>query len=228
MKFKAVIFDLFGTLVDNFSYQEHRDMLSDMAFALSIPPEDFIRLWIETFNERVTGKFATPESNLIYICDKIGVSPEAGQIEWAIEIRREFTRSSLTPRSDARDTILKLKEMGLKIGLVSDCTYEVPTLWDKSAFLDLIDVPIFSCVAGIKKPDPRIYELALDGLGVTPKESLYIGDGSSHELSGARKVGMHPVLIQVPYEDETAYKVDPEEWKGSKIGALKEILEIVR
>jgi hypothetical protein len=38
---------------------------------------------------------------------------------------------------------------------------------------------------------------------------------------------MHPVLIQVPYEDETAYKVDPEKWKGTKIGALSEILDLI-
>jgi putative hydrolase of the HAD superfamily len=228
MRFKAVIFDLFGTLVDNFSYQEHRDMLSEMADAVSIPSHEFIKLWIETFRERVTGVFATPESNILYICDKIGVSPEDGQIKRAISIRREFTRGSLTPRSDARDTILTLKEMGLKIGLVSDCTYEVPTLWDQSAFLDLIDFPVFSCSAGIKKPDSRIYKLALEGLGVDPKDCLYVGDGSSHELTGAKRIGMHPVLIQVPYEDETAYKVDPEEWKGTRIGSLSEILELLK
>jgi putative hydrolase of the HAD superfamily len=228
MKFKAVIFDLFGTLVDNFTYQEHREMLANMADALSIPSEDFIRLWIEGFRERVTGKFATPQSNILYICEKVGVTPVEGQVERAIEIRRQFARESLTPRSDARDTILRLKEMGIKIGLISDCTYEVPTLWDQSAFFDLIDVPIFSCVAGIKKPDPRIYKLALDGLSVNPEECLYVGDGSSHKLTGARKIGMHPVLIQPPYEDETAYKVDPEDWKGTKIGALKEILELVK
>jgi putative hydrolase of the HAD superfamily len=228
MKFKAVIFDLFGTLVDNFSYQQHRDMLSEMADALAIPSQDFIGLWIETFRERITGIFETPQSNILYICEKVGVNPKEGQIERAIGIRREFTKNALTPRSDARDTIMRLKEMELKIGLVTDCTYEVPTLWDKSAFVELIDFPVFSCVAGIKKPDPRIYKMALDGLGVNPGDCLYVGDGSSHELTGAQKVGMHPVLIQVPYEDETAYKVDPEEWKGPKIGALKEILELVK
>lgn len=228
MRFKAVIFDLFGTLVDNFSYQDHRDMLSEMALALSFPSEDFIKLWIETFNDRVKGKFKTPESNIIHICDELGVYPEEEQVKRACEIRREFTRSSLIPRNDAEPTILKLKSMGLKIALVSDCTNEVPVLWDETVFPKLIDFPVFSCVAGMKKPDPKIYKIALDGLGVNPDDCLYVGDGSSHELSGAKRVGMHPVLIQVPYENETAYKVDPEEWKGTKIEALKEILELIR
>jgi putative hydrolase of the HAD superfamily len=227
MRFKAVIFDLFGTLVDNFSYQEHRDMLSEMAFVLSIPSEDFIHYWIQTFNERVTGKFKTPESNIIHICKEVGVDPEDGQIDRACDIRRNFARRSLTPRRDAETTIVELKSLGHKIALVSDCTYEVPVLWEETVFPKLIDIPVFSCLVGIKKPDPRIYKVALDGLGVNPQDCLYIGDGSSHELTGARKVGMHPVLIQVPYEDETAYKVDPEKWKGTKIGALSEILDLI-
>lgn len=227
MRLKAVIFDLFGTLVDNFSYQEHRDMLSQMAFALSIPSEDFIDLWIQSFNERVTGKFKTPESNILHICKEIGVDPEEGQVFRACEVRREFTKSSLTPRGDVESTILKLKSLGIKTALVSDCTYEVPVLWDETVFPGLIDVPVFSCVVGIKKPDPRIYKVASEGLGVNPNDCLYIGDGSSHELTGARKVGMHPVLIQVPYEDETAYKVDPEKWKGTKIGAIGETLDLI-
>ncbi len=222
-----MIFDLFGTLVDNFSYEEHRGMLSEMAISLSIPSENFIDLWIETFDERVKGKFRTPESNIIYICEKIGVNPEEEQIERACEIRRDFTRRSLTPRADAEPTILKLRSMGLKIALVSDCTYEVPVLWDETVFPKLIEVPVFSCVVGMKKPDPKIYKIALDGLGVDPDDCLYVGDGSSHELTGARRVGIHPVLIQPPYEDETAYKVDPEEWKGTRIGALGEILDLI-
>jgi len=54
-----------------------------------------------------------------------------------------------------------------------------------------------------EKPDPRIYHLALERLKVKPQDCLYVGDGSSHELTGARKVGMHPVQIHVP--DEIVY-----------------------
>jgi putative hydrolase of the HAD superfamily len=228
MKYSAVIFDLFGTLVDNFSYQEHRDMLSEMAEAISVPSDDFIKLWIETFRERVTGVFNTPESNIIHICKEIDAYPNEENIKTACKIRREFTRKSLTPRADCESTILKLRSMDLKTALVSDCTSEVPVLWDETVFSKLIDYPVFSCVIGIKKPDPKIYKVALEGLGVEAKDCLYIGDGSSHELTGAQKVGMHPVLIKPPYEDETAYKVDFEEWDGEKIGALKEILELIQ
>jgi hypothetical protein len=55
-----------------------------------------------------------------------------------------------------------------------------------------------------------------------------VGDGSSRELTGASQVGMHPVLIRVPYEDTyDAYRFDPEEWQGATISALKDILTLV-
>jgi len=52
MKYSAVIFDLFGTLIHKFPLQEHKRVLSKMASVVSVPPDDFIRLWFDTFDER--------------------------------------------------------------------------------------------------------------------------------------------------------------------------------
>ena len=41
----------------------------------------------------------------------------------------------------------------------------------------MIDEPVFSCVVGLCKPDPRIYRLALERLSVQAEESLFVGDG---------------------------------------------------
>lgn len=63
-KYKAVIFDVFGTLVDNFSFREHEKILYQMANVLCVPPDDFACLWVKTFPERVTGFFPTIEDNI--------------------------------------------------------------------------------------------------------------------------------------------------------------------
>ena len=68
MKYDAVIFDLFGTLVDLFSLEKHQCVLAEMAAAVSAPPEEFARLWIETFDQRGRGEFPTMESNIKRIC----------------------------------------------------------------------------------------------------------------------------------------------------------------
>ena len=59
MKYKAIVFDLFGTLVDNFSLREHEDVLRQMAAVLSVPSEGFARLWVKTFKKRFRGVFRT-------------------------------------------------------------------------------------------------------------------------------------------------------------------------
>jgi putative hydrolase of the HAD superfamily len=58
----------------------------------------------------------------------------------------------------------------------------------------LFDVTVFSCDAGILKPDPRIYRLATDGLGLPPEQCLYVGDGGHRELRGAREAGLATAL----------------------------------
>jgi putative hydrolase of the HAD superfamily len=137
----------------------------------------------------------------------------------------------LVPLPEALDMLSSLKEQGMKIGLVSDCSSEVPRIWPDTPFDQLFDITVFSCTEGVKKPDSQIYKLAADKLGVDPEDCLYIGDGSSNELTGAAAVGMHPVLIIDPEEDRTGtHRVDfeGEEWDGPVISSFDKVLNIVQ
>ena len=91
----------------------------------------------------------------------------------------------MKPRTGSLEVLASLKSKEYKIGLISDCTAETPLAWQNTPFAPFFDATVFSCRAGIKKPDPRIYEMATTRLGVGPQYCLYIGDGSSRELSGA-------------------------------------------
>jgi len=229
MKYEAVIFDLFGTLVPNMSLSEHRAVLTRMAHVLSAPPDDFAQLWFDTFNERSTGIFQSPDDNVEYICRTLGVSVNETQVKLATRIRFDYAVQSMMPRPDAIETLSHLKFEGCKTGLISDCSAEVPAMWKGSPFVELIDVAIFSCSVGVKKPDPRIYVLAMEKMVVEPEKCLYIGDGSSQELTGASQVGMHAVLLRIPDEDSTdAHQIDREEWEGSVISSLKEVLTLLK
>ncbi len=79
----------------------------------------------------------------------------------------------------------------------------------------------------MKKPDPRIYRIATDQLGVEPETCLYIGDGSSGELTGAAQVGMHPILLNLPENNPDAHQIDKEDWNGPAISSLSEVLMLV-
>jgi putative hydrolase of the HAD superfamily len=228
MKYKAVIFDLFGTLVDNFSVSGYQTELRKMSAVLNAPVEGFSKMWRDLFTERVNGSHPTHQISIRYICEKLGVKVTEEQVEKASDIRLDFTVRSLKPRADAVPTIKKLKQMGYKIGLVSDCSPEAPLAWPKTAFRSVFDVTIFSCVVKMKKPDPRIFLMAAEQLGVQPNDCYYVGDGGSYELTGAAKVGMHPILIRDPKENDDTHAIDREDdWKGPAITSLKEVLEMV-
>jgi putative hydrolase of the HAD superfamily len=62
---------------------------------------------------------------------------------------------------------------------------------------DAFDYIVISAEVGVKKPDPRIFHLALDGLGVTPKESVFIDDFAEN-VKAASEIGMHTILFRNP------------------------------
>jgi putative hydrolase of the HAD superfamily len=228
MKFNTVIFDLFGTLVDDF-VSSVGQMHQEMAAALAVPYEQFIRLWGQTAKMRIIGAFDTVEANIKYVCDTMNVHPEADQISNAVEIRMKYIRLALQPRTDAVTTLRQLKEQGYKIGLLSNCSIEIPILWPETAFADLFKSPVFSSRERLKKPDPRIFHLACERIGVTSERCLYIADGEDHELTAAAKVGLHPVLIRTSSQ-ETRGELHQEarEWRGATITSLLEVLELVK
>jgi len=227
MRYKAVVFDLFGTLVDYLEVDEYWQALEEIAETLSLPPDDFLAQWRQTFPRRMTGEFPDLAENYRVVCKTLGARADEEGIREAVKKRIDFTRITLKAREDAASTLEKLKEQGFKLALISDCSIEVPMLWKETPFAELIDIPVFSCTAGMKKPDPRIYHLACQRLGVEPGDCLYVGDGSSDELAGAARVGMHPVLIRTPYEEDSGkYRIRAADWDGTRISKLSEVLDL--
>jgi len=226
MNYSTVIFDLFGTLVNDFrsvagyTYDELADILG-------VPPEPFMKMWREIMGRRTLGEFQTVEASIEYVCGALGVTVNAQQMAKAVEFRLEYTRRALTPKPDAVATLVQLKQTGFKLGLLSNCSIEIPILWPETEFANLIESPIFSSRERLKKPDPRIYQLACERLGVAPKDCLYIADGENHELAAAAIVGMHPVLIRNSSRDNRNEVLrEAREWQGNIIGTLPEVVAL--
>jgi putative hydrolase of the HAD superfamily len=156
------------------------------------------------------------------------VNPEQDKIAEAVQILLDYEALSMVPRSEAVEVLSTLKQKGYKIGLISDCSANTIKLWQKTSLKPFFEVTIFSSAVGLKKPDPQIYQMATEQLKVKPEDCLYIGDGSSRELTGALKVGMHPVWICIPEEtDEDNFRVDKENWDGEVISSLTGALNLV-
>ncbi len=175
---------------------------------------------------RVIGAFQTVEASIEYVCDLLGAVLTAEQLTRAVELRLQSIKRTLSPRANALETLARLKNDGYKIALLSNCSIEIPILWPETPFADLFDSTIFSSRERLKKPDPRIYQLACDRLSVIPENCLYIADGENYELTAAGRVGLHPVLIRNSAQDNSTELLrEAREWQGDSIGNLTEVLQ---
>jgi putative hydrolase of the HAD superfamily len=227
LKYRAVVFDMFGTLVSNFSKELYRSTLTEIAEAVGAPPDEFHDLWQSLFAERMTGQIRSPEGLIDHICGILEVRPDEGQRRRGCEIRLAMTRNSIQPQPDTLEVLQRLKADSYGTALVSDCTHELPGFWDELPLAKFIDVPVFSCAVGLMKPDPAIYRLAADGLGVEPAECLYVGDGIGQELPGAAEVGMTPVMIRTPDYSTHPLSMPVADWPGHRVSSLTEILGLL-
>ncbi len=96
---------------------------------------------------------------------------------------------------DSLPALTALRDRGVLLGVISNWEE-----WLEQLLLHL-DIQTFfaattiSGTTGIEKPDPRIFALALESLGVAPQEAAHVGDSLRHDVEGARAAGLLPVLI---------------------------------
>jgi putative hydrolase of the HAD superfamily len=185
MKVQAIIFDLFGTIVDDFAAASAGSKHAELPAALGVPYDPFMQHWRQITDRRSLGEFQTVEASIEYVCNIIGASVTAEQMARAVETRLQLTRRALTPRPNAIPTLTQLRDDGFKIGLLSNCSIEIPIIWPETEFAGLFHATVFSSRERIKKPAKQIYHLACKRLGVEPEECLYIADGENYELAAA-------------------------------------------
>lgn len=217
MRYRAVIFDLWQTLV-RFPTDSAREMYRQLADTWGADPETFFEVWDRRRLEREIGPI---EPHLRSIAEELGLT---GDLEAVIAMRRHWAFKSLVPRQDAVSTLEELRRRGYRLGMISACSQDVPDVWERTPFAALFDSAVFSCLVGFSKPDPRIYALAAHELGVEAAECLFVGDGANDELPGAERAGMTALQLRPPGEQLTS---DGERWEGRYVSRLSDVLELV-
>jgi putative hydrolase of the HAD superfamily len=225
-QFDGVLLDLFGTLIPNGGHRDRARSVERMALALRVDPAEFARRWSSTFDERARGAFGPLEQTISHLATATGRRPSAEELGAAVAIRLDFSRSLLVSSDHTLRGLDALRAAGCRLALVSDCTEETPWLWPSSGLHTRFDTVVFSCVEGVRKPDPRIYRLALERLGLDPPRCAFVGDGGSRELTGAERVGLFAFRYNFPgLEAATADRVDyDEEWSGPTLKELRDLL----
>lgn len=97
--------------------------------------------------------------------------------------------------SELPAALQRIRDAGWHVGIVSNSEGRLVEILETVGVLRFFDVVIDSGVVGVSKPDPRIFELALEALGVGPSSAIYAGDVPDVDVVGARAAGMDAVLI---------------------------------
>jgi HAD superfamily hydrolase (TIGR01662 family) len=97
---------------------------------------------------------------------------------------------------DVAPTLKTLASRGIRVGLISNSHRCLDSFQTHFELDGLIAGALSSAAHGYLKPHPSIFESALALLDVGAQESVMVGDSLPHDIEGARRVGMHGVLVQ--------------------------------
>ena len=181
---KSVIFDWGGVLIDD----PAPALMRYCADALAVPKEDYIEAHRKFATDFQTDRI-TEDTFLARLCGQLGVPKPKTHSLWG-----QAFKAAYRPKADMFSLARSLRENGCKIALLSNT--EIPAMrYFYQQKYDVFDVLVFSCAEGIAKPERKIYELALEKLGVEPEQSVFIDDKGDC-IEGAKEAGLNTILFK--------------------------------
>jgi len=190
---KVVCFDLFSTLVD----------VGDVPLSVGRMTADIFGLEREQWNALCFSahhEICRPTNAVDVIRTLIhSHNPHVDEelIQQAVCERQNRFSYALKEhiQADVLDGIRRLKQQGYILILVSNASTAEVHGWSDSPLAHYFEHSVFSCAVGLKKPDSAIYNHACKLVSVQPQECLFVGDGGSDELIGAKNFGMQTLLM---------------------------------
>jgi len=132
-----------------------------------------------------------------HVLEQLGVE-DAAVVDAMVAWRRDFNRPRglwTTALPGARAALALVREAGLAAALISNSNGQARSIVESAGLAVDLDFVIDSGEAGVEKPDPAIFRLALDRAGVAAEEAAYVGDLYSVDVLGARAAGIEAVLL---------------------------------
>jgi putative hydrolase of the HAD superfamily len=190
MKTKAVFLDALGTLVDLEPPWVH------LAEELGIDPDqrlvDAVRAEMGYYKQHAhEGTDTDALADLRARCADV-LSRELGR-DVSVEQMMAAIRFRAYP--DAGPALSELRARGLRLVCVSNWDISLPDVLARCGLLDAIEGVVSSADVGARKPDPAIFEAALEVAGVQPSEALHVGDTPDEDVDGARAAEIRVLLL---------------------------------
>jgi len=187
---RCVLLDALGTLVELEPPWDH------LAAELGIEPDERLvrtmRAEMSYYREHShEGRDAESLADLRHRCAAI-VSTELGR-----DVSAEQLMAAIRFRAydDAAPALADLRGIGLRLVCVSNWDVSLPGVLERCGLGALLDAVVTSAEVGARKPDPRIFEVALERVGCRPGEALHVGDTRDEDLAGGRAAGIRALLI---------------------------------
>ena len=118
------------------------------------------------------------------------------ELDHAAARRAMLGALEFTPYADVLPALGELRERGLTLVIASNWDCSLPDWLRPTGILALVDGVVTSAEVGAGKPDPRVFERALQVAGAEPAEALHVGDKLDNDLEGAAAAGVRGVLVQ--------------------------------
>jgi putative hydrolase of the HAD superfamily len=190
---KAIFFDLFFTLI----YPGYLDENENDVIGISLSEWDGYAENKVLYDERAKGKTKDDREIIDNIVNLMPYNLTEMQKQKILQRREErMKRALLTVDNNILMTLGKIRARGIKLGIISNADIIDIKYWKDSPLSELFDLALFSCNVGMVKPEAEIYQLAMKKLDVMPVESIFIGDGASNELYGAKSVGLKTIFTE--------------------------------
>jgi putative hydrolase of the HAD superfamily len=199
VKIRGVIFDLFHTLTARESEWSDEPATCDM---LGVDRRVWDRALTESSRWRLAGEERDPHAILERLARQVNPAIADDVIRCALETRpRRFDDVFQRIPEANLEALERLRAAGLSLALLSNADAMEAAAYSRGRLAGLFDVEIFSCDAGCAKPEPEIFAACLQALGLPASECVFVGDGGSDELQGARAVGLRTVFVSGVIEE---------------------------
>lgn len=210
---RGVLFDLGGTLHVNDS-PPGRDIwfsrrvierLGDYGIHLEISPEALVaQLAVNAeeykrHSEQDLKELGGAEIWSRWFLREQGLSPsQLAPMAEELSFLYDYERVRVMRRPHLAQTMERLQSMGLRMGVISNIISRsvVPHFLAEYGIDGYMDCVITSCGTGIRKPDPGIFRVAEEKMGMAPEELAYVGDTISRDVRGTRAAGWK-CMIQI-------------------------------
>jgi putative hydrolase of the HAD superfamily len=197
IKPKAVIFDMDNTLFD-FVEAKMRSCKAVIDYIGKGDDKELLSYFL-----RWRHGFESHENIADYMRD-IGVYSEQTFKE-CCRIYDDVKLSTIKPYPHVRETLARLREMGLRLAVVTDALngHAVSRL-RKAGLIDFFDVVISADMTGKRKPEPDSIKLALRKLNARPEEAVLVGDSINRDIKAGKRLGM--VTVYAAYGDRNFFE----------------------